>query len=162
MSIARSSLLFTLLLVAPWTQAAEVLTQDSVKGLMESIFTNIAKRDPEGVTRNFTKDAHIKLDLPERLGGRLEMNIERYQAMLLQTFAITSDYESDVRNSKINISLDRRTATVTDEVHEKMQVNGITIVSTTAQTTSIVVDAGKPKVKTLYGHIKVAPPIAEG
>jgi hypothetical protein len=162
MSIVRSSLLFTLLLASHWTQAAEVLTQDSVKGVMQSIFTNVTKKDAESVVKNFTKDAQVTLDLPERLGGRIEMNIERYQAMLNQTFAITSSYESEVHNTKIDISSDQRTATVTEEVHEKILTNGITIVSTTAQKASIVMDAGKPKVKKLYGHVKVAPPVPAG
>ena len=162
MSMAKLSLLFALVLVAPWTPAAEVLTQESVKGLMKSIYANLEKQDPESVVRDFTNDAQITLDLPEQLGGHIKMNIERYQAMLRQTFAIASHYEFEVRNTKVNISSDQRTATVTEEIHEKMQTNGITIVSTTAQTANIVVDADKPKVKKLYGHVKVRPPVPEG
>jgi hypothetical protein len=162
MSMTKLSLLFTLVLVAPWTQAAEILTQDSVKRLMESVYTNIGKQDPKSVVRDFTNDAQITLDLPERLGGHIKMNIERYQAMLRQTFAIASHYEFEVRNTKIYISSDQRTATVTEEIHEKMQSNGITIVSSTTQTANIVLDADKPKLKKLYGHVKVHPPVPGG
>jgi alpha-glucuronidase len=159
MILVRLSLLFLLLFVAPWTSASDLLTHDSVKGLMESIVTNLEKRNAEDVVAGFTKDAQITLDLPERLGGRLEMNVKKYEDTLRQTFAVTSGYEFEVRKVKIIISPDRRTATVTDELHEKVQSNGIVVSSMTTEKATIVLDAGQPKVKVLYGHIRILSPL---
>ena len=159
MQTLRLGLLLVLLSSAFGVRAADTLTVDSVQALLDSIMANVDKRNAKAVVRAFAKDATITLELPQDLGGRMEMGRKKYGEMLRQSFATSSNYKYEVTNVKIALAADKRSAVVTDEVMETMEMGGITISTSTAERVEIVLVNGNPKVQTLYGKVKLLSPL---
>jgi len=146
------------LLVVFWVScslSAETLTKESVSDLLTKVEESVQARNPELLVSYFTDNVEVTMVMPKNMGGTLKANKQQYKEMLKQGWAMPGKYTYEVRDIKITVSKDSKSAVVTDLTVESIEIGGQKIESKSRERIEVVVQNGKPLIQKIYGKIEL-------
>lgn len=137
-------------LMASQVCAVDTLTEAKVSDFSASVLKAVKAKEVEQFQTFFKADAKIHLNMPKVLGGRMDLPVEEYIAMIKLGWAMPAEYDYEVQNIEIILGADGQTAEVKETVLEKMSMNDRLFSSTSSdQVTSVKLISGELKVMAL-------------
>ena len=156
MNFIKPSIVLFLLLFSFGLTAETTLNTESVNKLLNNIQESVRKKDADKFATYFTDDAKITIEMPSNMGGTMNLNMTQYIKMLKEGWALPAKYTYEVKDIRIKISQNKNSATVNDVTLEKIEMNGKIIASSESiETMTVVISNGTPKIKSLYGKVKL-------
>lgn len=146
------ALLVLTLICLPWpAQAINRLSENDLKLMITHMQQAIKRKDANSLLSYFTGDALITLDMPAQFGGKQVMKLPQYKATLIQAWKQFPTSSIEIRDIKIKLAADGKSATITDLTIEKIPLNGKTITGKTQEKLAVVLLKGQARIKSLYG-----------
>ena len=131
------------------------LTHQNVSKFLEQMISVVNEKDADKLISFFSSDAKIHLDLPDNLGSKMELSLEKYKKILKFGWGLQVKSFYEVRDIEILINNKENTAIVKDLTIEHLENDGkIIIASVAEETLEIVILNGKPKIISLYAKIR--------
>lgn len=129
------------LLLPAWAHAGSISEQD-VKDLMARADRAIATKNADELAGLLSNSARINLAISQN-GSVQKMNLDKpgYMNLVKRAWSAIEDYRYE--RSNVKISINGNTATVTNDAHESMKVQGQRLSSDSKETTVLVVEQGK-------------------
>ena len=97
----KKALFFTSFLLASLSfsaQAAEKLTETSVKTLIENVKESARSREIERFASYLKDDVTITINLPEKMGGKTTTNKKEYLTLLKQGWSTPAEHKYEVKD----------------------------------------------------------------
>ena len=137
-----------LVCVFSWpVQAADRLTESMIRSLIDSTTVAVKRRDVDGVMKHFAPSARLELNLPASMGGgKSVMTVAEYRQLLREGWGSSQTIVYKVEDLVVRVAPDAKTAEVTDTVLEVVEMGGQVIRSRTAESATIALIQGQPKV----------------
>jgi len=152
----RQSIAVILLFFSLGVIAETKLSVDSINKMLNNIKKSVQQKDADKFATYFTTGAKVRFEMPFSMGGNMNVNISQYVRMLKQGWALPVKYSYEVRDIQIKISQDKKSATVTDLTIESAEMDGKIIATTkTRETVEVIISNGVPKIRSLYGVVKL-------
>lgn len=148
-----SALITATVLSVSHADASTVLTETSVGAMVDAIQEAARNADADGVVAHFADGAQITLDMPQELGGKMELSVNQYRGLMKMSWSVVTGYAYHVKEKTITVKDGGMTATVNSVVVETMDVNGESTTQHTNETLEIKLQDGEPKITRAYATL---------
>jgi|GEM_PF-5285586 len=146
-----SRLLLTLLLLgAPLLQAAERLSEASVRQAYTQMQAAVAAQDVEAVLALMSADLQVQIQAPLDMGGELQLGRDEYRELLVQGWDGVDNYQLQVEIQQIEIAEDGQSARIDSLNRESMDILGNSLVMNIEQRATLQLSQQGP----LFSHIQ--------
>ncbi len=123
------------------------LNKQDISDFSDSLQQAVKNQDVDELMSHFSSDAKIQMNMPEYLGGTLEMALKDYKAMLAISWSISADFTYEIKDTTTSLGKSGETAILKETILETMAIDGEVMTSTSSiQTSKIVLVSGKPKI----------------
>ncbi len=131
------------------------MTETDIRNMLKLMEHSVISRDVEGLMSHLSEDAEIMLEMPESMGGKMELDVNSYKSMLAQSWALPAKFTYEVRNINIRMGPEGKTASASDTTLESVEINGMVISSKSEEQLTIVSDNGKPLITGIVAKVEV-------
>lgn len=143
-------LLTLLLLSAPLLQAAERLSEETVRQAYTQMQDAVAAQDVEAVLALMSADLQVQIQAPADMGGELHLGRDEYRELLVQGWDGVENYRLEVEIQQIEIAADGQSARIDSLNREAMDILGNTLVMNIEQRATLQLSQQGP----LFSHIQ--------
>ncbi len=154
MKYVKYALAIIFVLVSYGINADARITEGDVLKMINEMEQAVISQDADKLMSNFSKDAKITLDMPTNMGGKMELDVNKFKLMLKESWAMPAKFTYEVKDVQISVDPDGLHATASDITIETIEMNGKIVASSRSkERIEIISKEGKPIITSLYGKV---------
>lgn len=142
------------ILVSCDASSEKKITEYDVQQMMSRMAEAAKSQNIDRFMSSFSEDAMMTFDMPESMGGKMEVGVQEYRSMLKQNWALPAKFTYEIMDVRIDVDPGGLSATASDRMIETMEMNGQVIISLQSEEhIEIISKNGKPLIVKFYGKL---------
>lgn len=143
-----------LILISCDASSETKITKYDIQEMISNMEEAAKFQNAEQLMSNFSEDAMMTFDMPESMGGKMEVGVQEYLSILKKNWALPAKFTYEVMDVRIDVDPDGLSATLRDRMIETIEMNNQVIISLQSEEhIEIISKDGKPLIVKFYGRL---------